>query len=120
MQWKFPLVPELVNAIISLDSLRSSEGALTSIALQEVSSGGASNPIATSKKGGSQIGYKIFTYGADETLIIYREEDAFRVDLLRPYHTAQVSPSTHIYTLTMSMSLLYVKVELFMILFNMF
>lgn len=95
-QWKFPLVSELANAIITLDAMQSDEQALTSSespekALTSTGINGESSKDATPKLGTSKkLGYKIFTYGVDESLIIYRKAEEFRVDLLRPYHTAQV------------------------------
>ena len=68
LQWKFPLVSELIEAIVAVEEL--------------VSTGGGE---------GSAIRHEQFKYGRDETLVLYNAAEKARVDMLLPYHTAQVS-----------------------------
>lgn len=70
MQWKFPLVGELVSSVLAAEKLDINR--------------------SSSIFGGPKIGYKIFKYGRDESVILFREDEKKRMELIKPYGAAQV------------------------------
>jgi hypothetical protein len=72
MQWKFPLVSELVQSIVALNDVRTMLGQR------------------------SIVQHTMFKYGKDESLILYLDHEKTRMDLIKPYHTAQVGFNSYI------------------------
>ena len=66
MQWKFPLVTELIDAVLTVEKL------------------------SLDSNSGASLSYELFKYGRDETLVLYNVADKNRMELLKPYHTTQV------------------------------
>jgi hypothetical protein len=82
-QWKFPMVAEVAKTLLSLEATETIDGFDSPVCTENSTS-------AVAVEGGQRIKHTIFRYGKDETLLFYRAEEEARVNLLKPFHTAQV------------------------------
>lgn len=68
-QWKFPLVTELAKAVVETTDLY--------------------NLVGNASSSSFPVDYAVFTYGEDETLVLYRKNRRYLMETLLPRFTAQ-------------------------------